>query len=317
MRVTAPAQEPALDAVPAAPPPAARPGKAAVWLTAVRPFAYTASAGPVALAAALAAFESVPIPWLDFGLALLGVLCVHTAGNLINDAVDYRRGADRTIKPSSGAVVRGWASAAQAERAAWACLGAAGCLALALALRHGWPVLAFAVCGAALACVYTRDRACLKYAGLGDASVFVAFGPLPLAGTHWVLTGEAGWLPLAWGAVPGFLAAAILHANNWRDAQEDRERGCRTVAARLGPRGCQAYLRALLAAPLALAAGLWALSRLPGLHAVAPSSAFAVLALVPAAVQLARATDLASLDARTARYHLGVMAVLTLAFMAG
>jgi 1,4-dihydroxy-2-naphthoate polyprenyltransferase len=298
-------------------PSPARPGMLAVWVTAVRPFAYTASAGPVALAAALSAFQGVSFAWLNFVLALAGVLAVHTAGNLINDAVDYRRGTDRGLKPSSGAVVRGWITSAQAERAGQACLALAGCIAAVLTWRHGWPVAAFAAGGAAIAFLYTRDRFCLKYAGLGDAAVFLAFGPLPTVGTHWVLTGRLDGLPLLWGCAPGCLAAAILHANNWRDAGEDRGRGCRTLAGMLGPKGCAAYYRGLLVAPLLLAVLLWAASLHPALRGLAPRAALAVLAALPAAVRLARATDLAALDARTAQYHLAFTLLLVLAFVAG
>jgi 1,4-dihydroxy-2-naphthoate octaprenyltransferase len=83
------------------------PSRLRIWITAVRPFAYTGSALPVVLGAALAWHAEFPFHQGRFLLTLLGVVCFHTAANLFNDCFDYRRGLDKTVNPASGAVVRG------------------------------------------------------------------------------------------------------------------------------------------------------------------------------------------------------------------
>ncbi len=72
-----------------------------IWMTAVRPFAYTGSALPVVLGAALAWHAGFPFRWERFVLTLLGVICFHTAANLLNDCFDFRRGLDNQVHPQA------------------------------------------------------------------------------------------------------------------------------------------------------------------------------------------------------------------------
>jgi 1,4-dihydroxy-2-naphthoate octaprenyltransferase len=78
--------------------------------------------------------------------------------------------------------------------------------------------------------------------------VFAFFGLMATAGTAYV---QAGRIPPAawWSAVAmGFLAVAILEANNVRDISTDRSAGKRTLAVRLGDRRARALYRALVVA---------------------------------------------------------------------
>ena len=230
----------------------------AVWTVAVRPFAYPASLLPAALGATLAWRAGFPILPGRLALTLLGVFLFHTAANLLNDCFDYMRGTDTRAHPDSGAVVRGWIRPGQACRAAWLCFALGTLCGAALVALAGWPVLALGVLGAALAAGYTRKRWCLKYAGLGDAAIFIAFGPLPALGAYWVQAERFAWAPLLWSLPPACLTVGILHANNWRDRHADALRQCRTLAGRLGERGSQRYYRLLMLCPFLLVAGGWA-----------------------------------------------------------
>ena len=65
-----------------------------VWWMATRPFSFTASVTPVALGAALAAWDG-KFNLLIFGLVLVGSVAIHAGTNLINDYydwLDYRNG---------------------------------------------------------------------------------------------------------------------------------------------------------------------------------------------------------------------------------
>ncbi len=230
----------------------------AVWTVAVRPFAYPASLLPAALGATLAWRAGSPILPGRLALTLLGVFLFHTAANLLNDGFDFLRGTDVRAHPDSGAVVRGWIRPGQACRAAWLCFGLGTLCGVALAALAGWPVLALGVLGAMLAAGYTREGWCLKYAGLGDAAIFIAFGPLPALGAYWVQAESFAGAPLLWSLPSACLTVGILHANNWRDRQADARRQCRTLAGRLGERGAQRYYRLLMLCPFLLVAGGWA-----------------------------------------------------------
>jgi 1,4-dihydroxy-2-naphthoate octaprenyltransferase len=84
--------------------------------------------------------------------------------------------------------------------------------------------------------------------GLGEVMVFAFFGLMATAGTAYVQAGRIP--PAAWwsAAAMGFLAVAILEANNVRDISTDRSAGKRTLSVRLGDRRARALYRALVLA---------------------------------------------------------------------
>ncbi|OVE75141.1 hypothetical protein BVX97_05495, partial [bacterium E08(2017)] len=58
------------------------------WFVASRPFSYPASITPCLLGAALAHYAGNDINWLFFILTVLGMVCFHAVGNLLNDVYD-------------------------------------------------------------------------------------------------------------------------------------------------------------------------------------------------------------------------------------
>lgn len=291
-----------------------------IWLTAVRPFAYTASVLTVALGVAMAHHAGYALRWGALALTLLGVVCFHTAANLLNDCFDHRRGLDRQVLPASGAVVRGWITERQAFRAAMLCLALGVLCGVALFAFAGWVVAVLGILGAICALGYTTPRFCFKYAGLGDLAIFIAFGILPVFGTWWVQTRTFAWLPILWSIPLASLAVGILHANNWRDLNTDAERGCRTAAGWLGFDGSRQYYRLLVLSPFALVALYVGLGRMSGANLSPPPLALIVFLALPLALRLARirpAEDqktFAMLVGRTAQLHMIFGALCAAAF---
>lgn len=62
-----------------------------IWLTAVRPFAYSASVVPVVLGTVLAYLDGA-FDLLLFAVALLSSVLLHTGTNLVNDSFDFVKG---------------------------------------------------------------------------------------------------------------------------------------------------------------------------------------------------------------------------------
>jgi len=286
------------------------PGRVKIWITAVRPFAYTASALAVVLGIAVACHAGYAVRWGLFGLTLLGVLCFHTAANLLNDCFDHRRGLDTEVLPTSGAVVRGWLKEDQVFHAALVCLAAGVVCGLVLTWLSGWVVLLLGVLGTIIALGYTTARFCFKYNGLGDATIFAAFGLLPVFGTYWVQTQVFSWQPILWSVPLCCYTVAILHANNWRDIDRDRKARCMTPAVMLGDRGSALYYRALILGPYVLIVGAILLTRVAGVGNLAPAAAAATLLSLPLGLRLARVKSGAGsplfsmLDGKTAQLHM-------------
>lgn len=290
-----------------------------VWWTAVRPFAYSASVMPVLLGTAMAGFAGVRVSGLVLLIALCGVIGLHTAGNLLNDCYDYRRGLDHEVLPGSGAVVRGWISQRQAFRAALFCLGIGIVCGTLLAIAVGWTVLLLVALGLVCALGYTRPGVCFKYLGLGDLVVLMAFGILPVFGAWWIQTRSFALWPILWSLPPGLLSVGILHGNNWRDLQGDAGQGCRTLAGMLGPAGARRYYQVLMLSPFLLVVLLVGFGRLPALGLPGPRWALLTFLVLPQALGLARLQPVASarfrrVDAETAKLHLMFSIVCAAAF---
>ncbi len=280
------------------------------WLTAVRPFAYTASVLPVLLGLALAFYEGHTINWVNFILTIFGVVCFQSATNLINDCYDYKRGLDKVVTPVSGAVVRGWITVRQAITAAVIFM-AVGCFCgIYLVMVAGWPVLLLGIVGVVIALGYTRNGVCLKYAGLGDLSVFMALGILPVLGSYWVQVQQFSWTPVLWSPVISLFTVAILHANNWRDIDSDKNNACRTVAGILGDGRSSIYYKILVLSPFAIIAILMGLSYLPCVSFDVPTTTLVVFLSLPLIIKLTKInskSDMNSfvmLDGKTAQAQL-------------
>lgn len=291
------------------------------WLVAVRPFSFTASVTSVLLGLAISRYTGHSIQWGLFVLTLLGVTCFQAATNLFNDCFDHRRGLDVTVFPMSGAVVRGWLTEKQAVRAAIAILGLGVSCGLILVYAAGWVVLAIGVLGTIIAVGYTRPGFCFKYAGMGDLSVFMAFGILPVFGAYWVQTQEFSWLPLLWSVPLSSITVAILHANNWRDIESDKANSCRTVASIIGEDGSAKYYRLLVIGPFVLTVLYLLAGFVPSVEAIAPVTVLIVLLALPLCLKLIkirREQDVESfsmLDGKTAQLQLLFGILLPIAFV--
>lgn len=286
-----------------------RPSPFRVWRVAVRPFAYSASVLPLLLGSVLALHAGVPFRWMPFLLLSLAVLFLHSSANLLNDGYDFRRGLDQTVLPGSGAVVRGWLSVGQVHRAAAVLLCAGIICGVFLVWMTGWMLLVPGLAGMALTLGYTRKGRSLKTMGLGDVTIFAAFGLLPVCTAWWVQTGAFSWQPLPWSFPLGLLSVGILHANNWRDIERDTDRKCMTLAVRLGSAGSMRYYRVLLLAPFALVVAYVSAGRLTAYPSISPPAALGTLLCLPSALKLGMRDwrddpqMFARLDTRTARLH--------------
>lgn len=277
-------------------------------LRASRAFSLPASVLPVLLA------TSIVRPWRQWNWSVLaasmaGAALLHLAGNLFNDYYDFLSGVDRKLEGDEGRpgrlLVRGEMTPAQVLHLALFCLAAALPLTLWLAWRVGWGLLAFAAAAVAGLYAYTGPPLRLKYRALGEAVIFVVFGPLLMLGAAFAQTAQLEWRVLLLSLPAGLATTAILTGNNLRDEQEDRSAGIRTIAGLLGRRGAGwAYLALVIsAATLQGALGLAGLA--PRVLAASPLLLVLLLGPMRAVLNDQRLSDI---DARTARFVTALLA---------
>ena len=281
-----------------------RPSLARVWLRAIRPFSLPASIVPVAVGGATAALAGT-FSWGMFWLTLLGCLALQVGTNLANEYFDFRSGADHPGSlGASRAIMAGWLAPGAVLAASLACFAVGSAAGLTIVALVGWPILALGLVGVIGAWGYTAPPLKLAYRGLGESAVFLLMGPLMVLGSHVVHTAAPPVTALVASLPVGCLVAAILHANNVRDLDDDRRLGKRTLATILGRTGARREYDLLIGgAYLTLVGGV--------LSGLLPWPTLAALVTLPLAARVrtvvARSTDPAALDPivrRTAALHL-------------
>ncbi|KAL0603434.1 UbiA prenyltransferase domain-containing protein 1 [Plecturocebus cupreus] len=74
-----------------------------------------------------------------------------------------------------------------------------------------------------------------KYVALGDLIILITFGPLAVMFAYAVQVGSLAIFPLVYAIPLALSTEAILHSNNTRDMDSDREAGIVTLAILIGP----------------------------------------------------------------------------------
>ena len=282
------------------------------------------SFAPASLGLALGVRDGAAFAPLRFLAVLVCVWALHAGGNLLNEAYDYRSGADRVnpvVTPFSGGtrvLVVGALKEPPVRRAGYAllALGLAGFVPLAVATRL--LLFLFGLIGFAAPILYSAEPFRLAYRGWGELLLGLTFGPA-VVGTGYVAA--AGTLTpgaLALGLAMGCLAAAVLTMNEFPDVAADARVGKRNLIVRWGTaRGLLLYDALIL-----FGTGVPVVAALAG---VLPKTllATALPFLVAAWIASRGPKNIATLDAtvascrRTIQLFLGSWAVMLVAVAAG
>ena len=205
-----------------------------ILFEAARPRTLPAGLAPVVTGTALA--------MVDGGFHLLACLCavsgalaIQIGTNYANDYFDNEKGADTVDRVGPRrATQAGLVTPATMRRAFVAAFAIAVVFGCYLVARGGWPVTAIGVSAVVCGVLYTGGPRPLGYLGLGDVFVLVFFGPVAVAGTHYVQTLAFSPLAAVAGLAPGLLSTGILTVNNLRDRHTDVGANKRTLAVRFG-----------------------------------------------------------------------------------
>ncbi len=244
----------------AVPGPASR-TRAAQWVEGCRPRTLPAAVVPVLVGTCSAVslgdrhLTGGSIVWWRAVAALVVALAVQVGTNLANDYADGVRGTDDARVGPTRLVASGVATPKAVRNAALASFGVAAVAGLALAVATTWWLLVIGAACFVAGWTYTGGPAPYGYLGLGEVFVLAFFGGVATVGSAYVQLGHWWWLPVLASLPVGFVAVALLEANNLRDLQGDAAVGKRTLAVRLGGRRAPwLYVGALLAAGAGVAA---------------------------------------------------------------
>jgi 1,4-dihydroxy-2-naphthoate polyprenyltransferase len=235
------------------------------WLMALRPKTLSAAIVPVLVGTALVRYEGGEIIWWVSICALLSALLIQIGTNFVNDAVDFRKGADTAERIGPQRVTQsGLLTYKQVMFGAGVCFGLAFALGIPLVFQGGWPIVLIGLVSLALGYAYTGGPFPLAYLGLGDLFVILFFGLIAVGGTFFLHTHTWSLSAIVAGLQVGSLATVLIAINNLRDAPQDAKVGKMTLAVRLGLRMARVEILILTLLPFAL--GLyWALQGHPNL----------------------------------------------------
>ncbi|UQB43391.1 prenyltransferase [Thiomicrospira microaerophila] len=208
----------------------------AIFLTARPPFLLL-TLSVITMAGALAHKDNAEFSIALFTLVLLGALAAHASVNMLNEAHDARSGLDELTQRTpfsggSGALQDYPGLINRVEAIGLGLLGFVMTLGLYFIWLTGWGLLPIGLVGVGLVLAYTPKITrspwlCLITPGL-------AFGPLMVMGSYYVLTGYYSCIALALSLIPFFLVNNLLLLNQYPDLAADRQVGRRNLVIAYG-----------------------------------------------------------------------------------
>lgn len=220
------------------------------WLLAARPKTLAGAAVPVLMGLSMAFSDSSrfvvggkPFLFVPAVLCLLFAFVMQINANFINDYIDFKKGTDdETRLGPLRACAQGWITPDVMKRGIALTSVLAALVGLPLVAYGGIEMIGVGVLCLVFCFLYTTH---FSYLGLGDLLVLVFFGVVPVCVTYYLqmqtLTKDVFYASLACGLV----VDSLLIVNNYRDRDNDRRAGKKTLVVRLGTKVSEQIFRFL------------------------------------------------------------------------
>lgn len=227
-------------------------------ILAFRPKTLTAALVPCVAGTALV--KAIGLSWDGWVLfyALAASFLIQIGTNLVNDAVDFKKGADTEKRIGPQRITQaGILTANQVMALGSLCFLLAVLCGVPLVLKGGWVIVAIGIASVLMGYSYTAGPFPLAYLGLGDLFVILFFGLLAVTGVVFLNTGE--WLQEAFilGLQIGLHATVLIAINNLRDHSGDALVSKKTLAVRFGVKFSRWEIATLCFAPFVLNLYWW------------------------------------------------------------
>ncbi len=212
------------------------------WLVIMRLPFLTATFVPLLVGAAVAKFLGYDVSWGWLGLTVLGGSLLHIGTNTANDYFDHTSGTDEAnynyMVPYSGgsrSIQMGLISAKGMLTVSLVAFLLSAVVGVPLIQKAGMDVLWLGLIGFVSGFFYTAPP--FRFAsrkGLGELLIGLNFGPLMVAGSALVQTGQIRPEALLAGIPIGLLVAAIVYVNEFPDHDGDKATGKDTLIVVFG-----------------------------------------------------------------------------------
>lgn len=172
-----------------------------------------------------------------FIICLVFALLAQIVSNFANEYFDFKNGLDKKGREGfRRGVTEGDISPKAMRNATFGLLATACAIGCSLIYYAGWILVPVGVLIAICALAYSTGPYPLSHHGLGDITVFLFYGLVPVFFTAYVQIPNFHIWPLAFilGSMIGFMGMNVLIVNNYRDYEDDKAVGKRTTAVILG-----------------------------------------------------------------------------------
>lgn len=225
------------------------------WVLAARPKTLTAAAVPVMIGTAMAwnQTDGEGFRYVAALLCFLFAFVMQIDANFVNDYFDFKRGNDdETRLGPERACAQGWVTDSAMKKALIITTAIACLVGLPLIIYGGLEMIAVGMACVAFCFLYTTT---LSYIAMGDVLVLLFFGIVPVCCTYYVEVPSVTWEELysvfLMSIGCGLVVDTLLLVNNYRDIENDKRAGKRTLVVFIGKKATEAIF--LLVVPIALA----------------------------------------------------------------
>ena len=208
--------------------------KIKIWLECFRLRTLPVSLSGVIIAIGLAVWHG-HFKWVPAVLCLVFAVLAQIGSNTANEYFDYLQGADKPgrVGPRRG-VTEGDIKPTTLRNVTFGLLALACAVGCCLIPYGGWWLLPVGIIIALAALAYSTGPYPLSYHGLGELTVFIFFGLVPVNLTYYVQALRIDPLVVMASITIGLLGVNVLLVNNYRDVEDDREAGKRTSVVIFG-----------------------------------------------------------------------------------
>jgi 1,4-dihydroxy-2-naphthoate octaprenyltransferase len=205
-----------------------------IWLECFRLRTLPVSMSGVIIAIGIAKWHGT-FQWVPALLCLVFALLAQIASNTANEYFDYLKGTDKPgrVGPRRG-VTEGDIKPTTLRNVTFGLLAITGIVGCCLIPYGGWWLLPVGIIIGLAALAYSTGPYPLSYHGLGELTVFIFFGLVPVNLSYYVMALRFDPLVILFSIAIGLMGVNVLLVNNYRDMEDDLEAGKRTSVVIFG-----------------------------------------------------------------------------------
>ncbi len=206
-----------------------------IWLEAMRLRTLPVSMSGVLMAIGLTVWQGL-FRWQPAALCLVFALLAQIASNFANEYYDYKKGTDKKgrVGPRRG-VTEGDIKPNTLRNVTYLTLAIACAVGCCMIPYGGWQIIPVGVLIAVFVLAYSAGPYPLSYHGLGELTVFIFYGMVPVIASYYVIADRSfDALAVLASMTIGFMGVNVLLVNNYRDMDDDKEAGKNTAVVIFG-----------------------------------------------------------------------------------